>query len=1106
MKNRILVLSIAVIGAIAAASYFRPAEAHIRITTDITWSGEIRGIFEKHCMPCHNPNGAAPDYVDLTFYGTDTQPGARAWAAAIEDEIMMDRMPPWNPDPRFGEFQNSRRLTAEEKIMIVNWVEGGGPQGPLRNLAMPDQFQRIDWTLGRPDVVVSMPKGHIVPAEKQYDRAVVRVPIEIEKDTYITGYEFLVENPRNVARVTAFIHDPEGFEPKPIELEMQVPYDPLAIEEGPEPTRMRPMPAGPHYLGEWVKGNTPVFYPDAAGHVLRAGSTVEMIVEYVRPDFADWSQEIRDNTRLGLFLASLPDEVDLLVESKQMAAEPFVIGAGKKDEKTIEYTFDENVHLIGIAPRLGPVATKFKLAIEYPDGFEKTLVWVPKYQQKWSATYRFGSPVVAPVGSTLVLTATYDNTAANLGNPNDPPVNIASGPGYLDEKLSAYFDYLLDDHLKLDPVIVAKETPQSGGGMLGGTAPDLADPKNGPPLTVQQVSDDVTASLELPGEPERFRIAKNGYHQIQGVMRRPGEFSLYIFDDQLNPIDPRNFSGELVFDGGARTVPLTYPGNGEDGLSAWIDPSLPQEFEARVDLAGAIESVPFKFERLTPADSAAAAGSSQPSFVNPPHGGWLDSLEDAGVQVEATLHEPRDLRLYFYDAEMNPIDPRNFRGSLAVAANGAAQSPVDLGHPSARAEYLGAAVPDKLPLEVVATLWIGDKKGEVSFEFDELTEEPWLDAAVERKPLFVGPHGSPQIYRAANGFHLVEAALPRPGELRVYVYDGFKNPVAPALFTGDVQIGDKTFPLGQFDAKDDFRSVFAAPELPLTAKATLWIAGEKQEFAFTFDEITVDPVLAANNAIAHMDHTPLHGGQFHMADNMFHHVEGTLPRPGEFRAYFYDDFKRPIDPRNFSGNVFIEHLNEATGAVTEDEFKLELMRPGDDFLTAMLPGTLPITCYARIDLGGEPKRFDFHFEELTVDMGGPMQMASAAPMAGMPAVPGMHMHYRPPFTMPTTVEGILALMAEREAELSRRIASNDIVTLYQPALDIKDLVAALAAGNWGLDVRASGKLKMLVGSVNLAVDKMDRAGDTGDVPRAQSILNELSGSLAEARKLFPAKP
>jgi hypothetical protein len=104
------------------------------------------------------------------------------------------------------------------------------------------------------------------------------------------------------------------------------------------------------------------------------------------------------------------------------------------------------------------------------------------------------------------------------------------------------------------------------------------------------------------------------------------------------------------------------------------------------------------------------------------------------------------------------------------------------------------------------------------------------------------------------------------------------------------------------------------------------------------------------------------------------------------------------------------------------------------------------------------------------------------------------------------VDGILTLMSDKEADLARRIGSNDLVTLYQPALDIRDLVATLAAGSWGLDVRQAGKLKLLVGSINRAVDKMDRAGDTGDGPRAQSVLNELTGHLEEVRKLFPSKP
>src|SRR5690606_31939173 len=109
---------------------------------------------------------------------------------------------------------------------------------------------------------------------------------------------------------------------------------------------------------------------------------------------------------------------------------------------------------------------------------------------------------------------------------------------------------------------------------------------------------------------------------------------------------------------------------------------------------------------------------------------------------------------------------------------------------------------------------------------------------------------------------------------------------------------------------------------------------KREAFKFAFDGVTIDPATIQNTAVAHMNHTPIHGGQFHMADNLFHHVEGTMPSPGEFRVYFYDDFRRPIDPRNFTGTARIEHLNEATGEVTEDVYELQLIRPGADYLMA----------------------------------------------------------------------------------------------------------------------------------------------------------------------------
>ena len=117
-----------------------PAASHTRITTDLNFGSDVRAILRKHCMGCHNPKGPAPSYVDLTTYGTDRAPGARAWATAIEEEIMTGRMPPWQADERFDHYANSRRMTQEEIDIIVGWVQGGAPQGPRRNLPPPQGY------------------------------------------------------------------------------------------------------------------------------------------------------------------------------------------------------------------------------------------------------------------------------------------------------------------------------------------------------------------------------------------------------------------------------------------------------------------------------------------------------------------------------------------------------------------------------------------------------------------------------------------------------------------------------------------------------------------------------------------------------------------------------------------------------------------------------------------------------------------------------------------------------------------------------------------------------------------------------------------------------
>src|SRR5450432_994058 len=105
-----------------------PILAHDPITTKITWTQEISRIVQNRCLRCHGPATNIP----LSTYAE-----SRPWAKAIRDQVLTRRMPPWGAIHGAGQFRNDPSLTAPEIERIVQWVEGGAPEGDPIYLPSP---------------------------------------------------------------------------------------------------------------------------------------------------------------------------------------------------------------------------------------------------------------------------------------------------------------------------------------------------------------------------------------------------------------------------------------------------------------------------------------------------------------------------------------------------------------------------------------------------------------------------------------------------------------------------------------------------------------------------------------------------------------------------------------------------------------------------------------------------------------------------------------------------------------------------------------------------------------------------------------------------------
>jgi len=147
----------------------------------VTFARDIAPILYSQCAPCHRPDGAAP-------FSLITYADARRHAAQIAAVTRRRFMPPWKPEPGFGDFAGERRLADTQIRAIEGWVEGGLVEGLASDLPSPPRWTP-GWQLGEPDLVVTLPEYTLRPDGRDVFRNfVVAVPGSATR--FVRGFEF----------------------------------------------------------------------------------------------------------------------------------------------------------------------------------------------------------------------------------------------------------------------------------------------------------------------------------------------------------------------------------------------------------------------------------------------------------------------------------------------------------------------------------------------------------------------------------------------------------------------------------------------------------------------------------------------------------------------------------------------------------------------------------------------------------------------------------------------------------------------------------------------------------------------------------------------------
>jgi Flp pilus assembly protein TadD len=106
------------------------------------------------------------------------------------------------------------------------------------------------------------------------------------------------------------------------------------------------------------------------------------------------------------------------------------------------YTLPVDVEVLAVQPHAHYRARQVRGTARLPDGRTQTVMLINDWDFRWQHVYRETTPIPLPRGTVLSMEYTYDNSAANVRNPQLPPARVFWGQRSKDEMGDLWFQLL----------------------------------------------------------------------------------------------------------------------------------------------------------------------------------------------------------------------------------------------------------------------------------------------------------------------------------------------------------------------------------------------------------------------------------------------------------------------------------------------------------------------------------------------------------------------------------------------------------------------------------------------------------------------------------------
>ncbi len=382
-----------------------PAAANAKATT-VTYHRDVARILQQNCVSCHREDGIAP-------FALDDIDEVKDRAKVIRRVVGEGSMPPWfaavDKDADKNPWANDCSLSAKDKADLFAWIDS--KDRPLGDAAEAPAKRRYpaEWSIGKPDLVVQLSNAHDIKADGFMPYATDIVETELKEDRWVSAYEIIPSERDVVHHVIVRVHE-KGSEVR-------------KADEGRE-----------GYWAIYVPGNGACVYPEGFARKIPAGAKVSFQIHYTPSGKAK-----KERLKMGLIFAKTPPTHEIRTAPLANTKLSIPPGAARHVE-TYSQRVPFDMPIMGFMPHMHTRGVAFKYEVTYADGKTETLLDIPRYDFNWQLRYDYKHPKLIPQGSTMKITAVFDNSTGNKANP-DPTKHVRWGAQTVDEMMIGYIEY-----------------------------------------------------------------------------------------------------------------------------------------------------------------------------------------------------------------------------------------------------------------------------------------------------------------------------------------------------------------------------------------------------------------------------------------------------------------------------------------------------------------------------------------------------------------------------------------------------------------------------------------------------------------------------------------